>query len=140
MGINNCAALSYSCHWLPAVMYNYVSSKPCIISLSHLFSSITFFYLTLIFSRQSVHCVSLCSHIWVDLKEAKKKSPMWSEVSRLKLTEPTPLSISGSLIAVGGRNKDHKAVNAIHLYQHETGKWVKVGDLPTPRRDCNDHR
>ena len=66
----------------------------------------------------------------------KIKIPMWSEISGLQLTDSTPLSISGSLIAIGGRNKDRKAVTAIHLYQPGTGKWVKVGDLRTPRYDC----
>ena len=70
-------------------------------------------------------------------KESRKnKSPMWSEISGLQLVYSTPLSISGSLLAVGGRNKDREAVTAIHLYQPCTGKWVKVGDLPTPRYDC----
>ena len=66
----------------------------------------------------------------------KNESPMWSEISGVQLTDSTPLSISGSLIAVGGKKKDRKAVTAIHLYKPATGKWVKVGDLPTPRRDC----
>ena len=66
----------------------------------------------------------------------KNKSPMWSEISGLPLTDSTPLSISGSLLAVGGRNKDHKTVTGIYLYQPGTQKWVKVGDLPTPKRDC----
>ena len=66
----------------------------------------------------------------------KKKSPMWSEVSGLHLIGSSPLSISGSLIAVGGKNKDRTAVTTIHLYQPDTGKWVKVWDLPTPRENC----
>ena len=70
-------------------------------------------------------------------EKRKNKSPMWSEISGLQLVYSTPLSISGSLIAVGGRNKDCKStVTAIHLYQPCTGKWVKVGDLPTQRYDC----
>ena len=27
-------------------------------------------------------------------------------------------------------------MTAIHLYQPDTGEWVKVGDLPTPRYNC----
>ena len=68
-------------------------------------------------------------------RKNKNKSPMWSEISGLQLTDSTSLSISGYLLAIGGVNKDRKAVTAIHLYQHGTGKWVKVGDLPTPRYD-----
>ena len=64
------------------------------------------------------------------------KSPMWSEISGLQLTDSSPLSIKRSLISVGGEDKDHNAVTAFYLYQPGTGKWVKVGDLPTPRRCC----
>ena len=39
-------------------------------------------------------------------------------------------------LAVGGRDRDKKALTAIHLYQPDTGEWVKVGDLPTPRFSC----
>ena len=89
-------------------------------------------------STDKVYTVSLSALTsGLTSKEPRKnRSPMWSEISGLQLTDSTPLSISGSLIAVGGRNKDHKAVTAIHLYQPDTGRWVKVGDLPTPRRDC----
>ena len=67
-------------------------------------------------------------------KEARKnKSPMWSEIF-IQLIYSTPLSISGSLLAVGGR--DHKTMTTIHLYQPTTGKWETVGDLPTPRQNC----
>ena len=54
----------------------------------------------------------------------------------LQTTRSTPVSIRGSLLAVGGRDKDDKAVSAIHLYQPDTGEWVKVGDLPTPQYHC----
>ena len=89
------------------------------------------------FSTYEVYTVSLSALTsWLTSKEPrKKKSPMWSEISGLQLTNSTPLSISGSLLAVGGKNKDRKAVTAIHLYQPDTGKWVKVGDLQTPGRN-----
>ena len=70
------------------------------------------------------------------LTSRMNKDPMWSEISGLQLTDSTPLSISGSLLAVGGADKSRKTVTAIHVYQTDTGKWVKVGDLPTPRWDC----
>ena len=90
-------------------------------------------------STDKVYTVSLSALTsGLTSKEPRKnKSPMWSEISGLQLTDSTPFSISGSLLAVGGRNKDCKAVTAIHLYQPDTGKWViKVGDLSTPRKDC----
>ena len=63
------------------------------------------------------------------------ESPMWNEISGLKLIYSTPLSISGYLIAVGGAKESNKSTS-IYLYQPDTVKWVKVGDLPTPRWDC----
>ena len=46
-----------------------------------------------------------------------------------------PLSISGSLLAVGGvEDKDNKTVSALHLYQPNAGQWVKIADMPTPRQ------
>ena len=65
-----------------------------------------------------------------------RQHQIWKEIPGLQTTFSTPLSISGSLLAVGGRDKGGKAVTAIHLYKPHTGEWVKVGDLPTPRSSC----
>ena len=80
----------------------------------------------------TVYIVSL-SALTTGLNSSTRKGQIWKEISGLQTTFSTPLSISGSLLAVGGKDKDHKAVTAIHLYQPDTGEWVKVGDLPTPR-------
>ncbi len=62
---------------------------------------------------------------------------IWTEIPGLQLINSTPVSISGSLLAVGGRdNDDDEAVTAIDLYQPDSGAWVKVGDLLSPRCDC----
>ena len=63
---------------------------------------------------------------------------LWKEIPGLGLhtTLSSPLSISGSLLAVGGVGEGHCALTAIHLYLPNTGEWVKVGDLPTPRYNC----
>ncbi len=60
---------------------------------------------------------------------------IWKEIPGLQLTRSAPLSISGSLFAFGGVHESN-AVTAIHLYQPNTGDWVKVGDLPSPRYQC----
>ena len=69
---------------------------------------------------------------------SKEPGNMWKEfeIPGLHLTDSTPLSIRGSLFAVGGKIERNKFMSAIHLYHPDTGKWVKVGDLPTPREDC----
>ena len=64
-----------------------------------------------------------------------KDTQTWKELPQPPVTQAAPLSISGSLLAVGGY-KDLKAVSALHLYQPDAGQWVKVGDLPSPRYHC----
>ena len=49
----------------------------------------------------------------------------------IAVTHAAPLSISGSLVAVGGRDDNCKAVNTLHLYQPAAGQWVKVADTLT---------
>ena len=83
-------------------------------------------------STNTVYSVSL-SALTTSLNSSTRKGQIWKEISGLQTTYSTPLSISGSLLAVGGRDKGRKNVTAIHLYQPDTGEWVKVGDLPTPR-------
>lgn len=67
----------------------------------------------------------------------KACSKIWEKVSGL-LFGSTPISIGGSLLAVGGVDKNDKFCSAIHLYNPDTEKWEKegVGVLPTPRRYC----
>ena len=65
----------------------------------------------------------------------RSDSEIWKEMPKLPVISSTPLSISGSLLAVGGRDKDG-AASGIHLYQPDTDEWVKVGDLPTPQWNC----
>ena len=60
---------------------------------------------------------------------------IWKEIPGLQTVYCTPLSISGSLLVVGGM-QDYSAMPLIHLYQPDTGKWVKVGHLSASRCDC----
>ena len=84
----------------------------------------------------TVYSVSLSALTTGLNSSTRKGQKIWKEISGLQTTLSTPLSISGSLLAVGGVDKDYKAVTAIHLYQPDTGEWVKVGDLPTPKSHC----
>ena len=78
----------------------------------------------------TVYSVSLSALTTGLNSSTSKGQKIWMKISGLQTTCSTPLSIRGSLLAVGGKDKGRKAVTAIHLY---TGEWVKVGDLPTPR-------
>ena len=81
----------------------------------------------------SVSLSALTTGMNLSTREGQK---IWKEISGLQTTRSTPLSYSGSLLAVGGMDKDSNTVTTIHLYQPDTGVWVKVGDLPTPKRNC----
>ena len=89
-----------------------------------------------IWHSDMVYSVSLPALI-SQINSKNTREEIWKEISGLGHTGSSPLSISGSLLALGGMNvKDRKTVTAIQHYRPETGEWVKVGDLPYPRRDC----
>ena len=46
-----------------------------------------------------------------------------------------PLNYEGSLLAIGGVSNWNTS-SSVYLYQRDTRRWVKVGDLPTARYNC----
>ena len=78
----------------------------------------------------------------VDLNELISKAlsnldtpTLWQTLQEVPLVGSAPLSIGRSL-AVGGRDDRDNPSSLIHLYQPDTRRWVKVGDLPTARYHC----
>ncbi|XP_064407586.1 kelch-like protein 24 [Halichondria panicea] len=79
----------------------------------------------------------------VDLNELIAKAlsnldtpTLWQILQEVPLKFSAPLSIGRSLLAVGGRDDRDNSSSSIHLYQPDTRRWVKVGDLPTARDCC----
>ena len=79
----------------------------------------------------------------VDLNEliikavSKEVTPtLWQVISDTPLKHSAPLSIGGSLLAVGGHDDCINPSSSIHVYQPYTRRWVKVGDLPAARYSC----
>ena len=67
--------------------------------------------------------------------ESKQVTPtLWQSIEDVPLKYSAPLNVGGSLLAVGGWD-DHPS-SSIHLYQPDTRRWVKVGELPTARFNC----
>ena len=60
----------------------------------------------------------------------------WNVLPGLQLVGSSPLSINESLLVVGGWHENHCAVTDIQLYQPDTERWVKVGELLSPRYYC----
>ena len=84
-----------------------------------------------------VYSVSLPALICqVNSDSSAKDTQIWKELPQLPVWDAAPLSISGSLLAVGGVDKDRKAVSTLHLYQPDARQWVEVGDMPTTRYGC----
>ena len=83
----------------------------------------------------SVSLSALTSQLLNPKSATKGEGQIWKEVSGLQVSESTPLSINGSLFALGGC-KDYEPVTAIHLYQPEIVEWVKVGELPPQHYQC----
>ena len=80
----------------------------------------------------SVSLPALISQLNSD--SSTKDIQLWKELPQLPVQKSAPLSISGSLVAVGGR--DQNAASTLHLYQPDTRQWVKVADMPTTRLGC----
>ncbi len=79
----------------------------------------------------------------VDLNELIAKAlsnldtpTLWQNLQEVPLELSAPLSIGRSLLAVGGWDDRYYPSSSIHLYQPDTRRWVKVGDLPTARDSC----
>ncbi len=80
---------------------------------------------------------------YVDLNELIAKAlsnldtpTLWQTLQEILLEYSAPLSIGRSLIAIGGADDRGNPSSSIHLFQPDTRRWVKVGDLPTARYYC----
>ena len=68
---------------------------------------------------------------------SKQVSPiLWQVIEDTPLRYSAPLSIGGSLLAIGGRDDRSNPSSSIYLYQPDTRRWVRVGNLPTARILC----
>ena len=65
-----------------------------------------------------------------------KEADIWKEIPELPVMHSAPLSVRGSLLAIGGRGTDLKDISALYLYQPDTKQWVKVADMPMQRYNC----
>ena len=79
----------------------------------------------------------------VDLNELISKviskqatTTLWQSIEDILFIRSVPLNVGGSLLAVGGHDDRLFPSSSIHLYQPDTRRWVKVGDLPTARYNC----
>ena len=67
---------------------------------------------------------------------AKKDGQVWKEICQVPVKFASPVSINGSLLAVGGATEEDEALSVLYLYQPDAGQWLKIADLPARRYDC----
>ena len=83
-------------------------------------------------ATKTVHHVDLNEFIAKALSNLDTPT-LWQTLQEVPLEFSAPLSIGRSLLAVGGQDDSDNPSSSIHLYQPDTRRWVKVGDLPTAR-------
>ena len=86
-------------------------------------------------ATKTVHHVDLNELIAKALSNLDAPTP-WQTLQEVPFVRSAPLSIGRSLLAVGGRDNRHNTSSSIFLYQPDTRRWVKVGDLPTAQYSC----
>ena len=79
----------------------------------------------------SVSLEALVSH------SASDSSKIWNEIAPLNCNSASPLSLGGSLLALGGCDLKKKcSVSTIQRYVPETNTWVPAGELLHPLQLC----
>ena len=68
--------------------------------------------------------------------QTPRSSSIWQKHTSLNSKYSCPLSIGGSLLAVGGLNVDDEQTPAIMRYIPETSNWVPAGQLPWSLYHC----
>ena len=78
----------------------------------------------------SVSLEALVSH------SASNSSKIWNEIALFDYEHSSPLSLGGSLLALGGWDISECSVSTIQRYVPETNTWVPAGELPRPLCNC----
>ena len=63
---------------------------------------------------------------------ANKADSVWNTLSNTPSYQPSPVTISDTLFAVGGVDSEREATQKIYAYLSSMNSWLYVGDLPSP--------
>ena len=86
-------------------------------------------------NSKQVFCVCLPNIVSQTVDQSTtSKSPaaLWSRLPDTPPWYSAAIAFRGSLLTVGGYD-NRTSYTDIHLYQPESGKWTKVGDIPAAR-------
>ena len=82
-----------------------------------------------------VHMVDL-NELIINAVSKQATRTLWRVISDTPLRYSAYLNVGGSLLVVGGYDDGINPSSSIHLYQRDTRRWVKVGDMPTAHCSC----
>ncbi|XP_064385453.1 serine/threonine-protein kinase dst1-like [Halichondria panicea] len=63
---------------------------------------------------------------------ANKADSVWNTISNTPTYQPSPVTISDTLFAVGGLDNEYDFIQRIYAYSSSMDSWLYVGDLPSP--------
>ena len=64
------------------------------------------------------------------------KAKVWSGVADLPLIQPSCVFLHGCLLAIGGRDLEHRPSSAVHAYVPTNNSWEVISHMETPRYSC----
>ena len=71
------------------------------------------------------------------LPPSHDKPSVWSRVADLPVVGSTCVSLNGQVVAVGGRELNHSATTAVHVFNPSANSWVPLDQrMSTPRTEC----
>ena len=116
----------------------WLTASPLPTPCSYLMSTIMDENCYIVVNSREVFCVSLPNIVsqTVDQSTASKSPTLWRRLPDTPLENSTAIVLRGSLLTVGGCDNAIRSAD-IHLYQPESKKWIKVGDLPNTRHFCS---
>ena len=65
------------------------------------------------------------------------RASVWSRVADLPVVGSTCVLLKGQVVTIGGRELNHSATTAIHVYSSSANSWVPLDQrMSTPRSEC----
>ena len=68
-----------------------------------------------------------------DTLRRSNKAKVWSGVADVPMTQPSCVFLHGCLLAIGGRDSEHRASTAVHAYMPTNNSWEVISHMETPR-------
>ena len=64
------------------------------------------------------------------------KAKVWSRVADTPMIQPACVFLHGCLLAIGGRDLEHRPSTAVHAYVPTNNSWEIISHMETPRYNC----